>query len=243
MTPTPIQQAVAFVAASAARREKKRMQKQRERERQRQRAEMSAKMIAEQQETLAEHLAPKVLRFPIVDRNNHMIVGPRIVIEGQRAIRNDPLANIKLPAQSKRAARRLLMDWNDVGCGVGVGAMDYLRSGGGSGDGLGGHTAMLAQIEARRSLEGAMTFLGALTPVVSRVVLDGIPAWVYAQETATESDAVIAMLRVALARLALFYWPEPRAASGEVQILTFGPARSAYEVEIEGDCAVAIKEG
>lgn len=167
-----------------------------------------------------------------------MIVGPRIVIEGQRAVRNDPLANVRLPAQSKRAGRRLLMDWNDVGCGVGVGAVDYLRSGGGSGDGLGGHTAMLAQIDARRSLEGAMTFLGALTPVVSRVVLDGIPTWVYAQEIATEdrpadTELVLGMLRIALARLALFYWPEPPAAHGEVPILTFGPGRATYEMAVE----------
>lgn len=235
MTPTPLQQAVEFVTARERIRANAKERKRRQRERQAERARVSAALLAEQEEALAEFLAPKVLRHPIIAQDGRMIVGPRITIVGRQAMRHDPIASMKLPSRHKAAAKRIRADWFTVGTGCSVGAMDYLRSGGGSGDGPAGHAAMLDQIAARTRLEGAWAFLGTFTPVVARVVLDGIPVPVYAREIDRGEDVLFATLRLALARLALFYWPEPIEMAGEVPILTFGPARASYEVEIGVD--------
>jgi hypothetical protein len=235
------QLATDYVAKREAMRNAKRLQKARERERAVQRAEQYAQALADQIETMAEHLAPKVQREPIFTAEGQMIVGSRIAIVNGRAVRSDSIATVlnhcRASETQKRAAKQILNDWSDVGAGVGVGAVDYLRSGGG-GDGTGGHDAILAQVDARQRLEGALTFLGAFTGIVGRVVFDGIPLSVYAAEMPTDDAPKTAvdaraLLLMAMSRLAMFYWPPDDKPVGGELILAFGPARAAYTVELD----------
>lgn len=231
-------------------REAARLRKQRQRERQREAARLAAIAQAEKQEANDEHLAPSVMRNAVVSKpvkkpdgtvlmEAAMLIGPRVQIVNGRAMRADPIATTKHPDITdahRRAARQLQLDWNDVGAGVGVGAVDYLRSGG-SGTGEGGHTAMMAQVAARMRLEAATAFLGAFAPSIARVVLDGVPISVWVKEPdpfGTPERTVaegVAWIAAALTRLVAYYDP-PSTARG-VRIRAIGPAREAYGVEVE----------
>lgn len=237
------QLATDYVTKREAMRQIKRQQKSIERQRARERAVISAKAWAEEQEAAAEKLAPKVLRDPIMTKDGHMLVGSRVTIVNGRAVRSDSIATVLSHCGAsethKRAAKEILKDWLDVGAGVGVGAVDYLRSGGG-GDGDGAGAAIIAQADARMRLEYALTFLGAFVGIVARIVFDSIPMSVYAAEISTEDDPktifdVRALLLAALSRLALFYWPpSDRPVTGEI-VLAFGPPRKAYSLEVMAD--------
>lgn len=239
------------IPANASRKERHRLREQRRRlinqDKARRAAVVEAARIEielSRQDRLDERFAPAVLRHSIM-ANGRMIVGPRIEIVGDRPVRvsavgvdSDPLA--KMARDSKqitdrhiRAATILRADWNEVGSGLNVGAVDYLRSGGGSGTDqpiLGRDGPMLAQIEARCRLDGAMTFLGAFAPAVARVVLDCIPLSVWAAEVAKQPGEAVTWIGCALDRLALFYSPPRPENNHAVGILTIGPPRSSYEV-------------
>ncbi len=183
-----------------------------------------------------------------------MLLGPRVEVVNGRAVRvlspgsdSDPIA--KLARDSKavtprhlQAFRRLQQDWADVGAGPNAAAVDYLRSGGG-GDGLGGHLAMLGQIDARKSLEGAKAFLGAFWPMVCRVVLDCLPLSVWLSEEnerrAARGDGpmasanVVAWVGAAGSRLSAFYWPPKQDERAGPKILTIGPARESYDMTVD----------
>ncbi len=216
-------------------REAARIRKQAQRTRQREAARLSAEAGARQIEQNEERLAPAIMRNAITSPDGHILVGPRVHIVNGRATRTDPVQHSKSPlitAEHKRAARQLQLDWNEVGAGVGVGAVDYLRSGGG-GDGTGGHVAMMGQVGARLRLEAAITHLGAFAPSIARVVLDCIPicAWVCEPDpfgTIRTIPEGIAWLASGLSRLAAFY--DPPVQSDRVGIRSIGPARSVYSV-------------
>ena len=168
-----------------------------------------------------------------------MLIGARIEIVNGRAHRADPIAASKsaqFTADHKKAARRLQQDWHDVGAGIGVGALDYLRTRG-SGDGVGWDTSVLEQIETRRRLESALIFLGAFAPSIARVVLDCVPIAVWVQEpdpTRSEPRTVdegIAWLAAGLGRLATHYWPPAPAVDGVIRVLA--PERASYEVTLD----------
>jgi hypothetical protein len=235
----------AIVTAAHApdqRRGNARLRKQRQRERQREAARLAAEALADRQEKLAEHLAPSVMREVIMDSAGRMLIGSRVQIVNGRPVRAlalggdiDPVAHSRSPqitADHKRAARQLQLDWYDVGAGIGVGAVDYLRSGGGGG-GEGGHAAIVAQIAARARLDGAMAHLGALAPSIARVVLDCIPVGVYADEIGEAFPVALELIVAGLSRLARFYWP-PRDV-GPYRIQTFGPSRAVYSVEVRDE--------
>lgn len=237
------------MSRTLAQRELAKLRKQRQRQRERERDRLAAEVQAAIYESIAEELAPRILRKPLWD-GERMIVGARVVVENGRPVRalllvegspadghtfltrNSP----QFTARHRQAAHKLQQDWSDVGAGVGVGAMDYLKSGGRSGEGVGGHKAMLAQIDARRRLEAALAFMGAFAPGVMRVVLDCVPVNVWASDVGmTVSDAT-AWLVLALNRLALFYWPpapERQSMPGNSGILTIGPPRADYSTELE----------
>lgn len=237
------QLATDYVTKREAIRQAKRQQKAIERQRARERAEMSAQAWADEQEKAAEKLAPKVLRDPIVMPSGQMLVGPRVTVVEGRAVRSDSISTVLSHCGAsqvqKRAAKRILADWLDVGAGVGVGAVDYLRSGGG-GDGEGAGAAIIRQADARICLECALTFLGAFVGVVARIVFDNIPMSIYAAEISTVGDQktvvdVRGLLLAAMSRLVMFYWPpETRPVSTEV-VLAFGPARGAYSMELDAE--------
>jgi hypothetical protein len=170
-----------------------------------------------------------------------ILVGPRVAIVKGIACRalaptigNNPLDKLSqspLMTRTRRDAAELLQqDWSDVGSGLGVGAVDYLRSGGGTG---GSNLAMLGQIEARCRLVGAATFAGAFVPGLGRVLLDCIPVSVWV----TETDPVrtvgegVAWIMAGLDKLAQFYWP-PAVRSGGMPLM-FGPSRGAYTIDVD----------
>lgn len=239
---TAKQLATDYVTKREAMRQAKRQQKAVERQRARLRAEMSAKAWADEQEKAAETLAPKVLRDPIVMPSGQMLVGPRVTVIGGRAVRFDSITTIlkycRASEVQKLAIKLLLADWSDVGAGIGVGAVDWLRFGGGSGGADGANDAIDHQITARGRLEGALTFLGAFTGIVSRVVFDGIPLSAYAEEISTEDDPrtvddAQALLRRAMSRLVMFYWPPVDRPVQCDAVLVFGPARAAYSIGVD----------
>lgn len=232
----------------AAERERSRTKKQRQRERQREKARLLAiaeaermELEAARRERLDEQLAPAVLRRPIIAADGRMIVGPRVCIVDGRAERalslhtmNDPTQNLAMKPRERRAAMQLQADWHDVGAGLGVGAVDYLRSGGGGGGATPpGHTAMLDQIEIKRRLDTAIRHLGSFAPAVARVVLDCIPISVWSVEAGLTVENARTWILAGLSRLATGYWPpKPEGTTGPV-LLTFGPARETYDTGVD----------
>jgi hypothetical protein len=226
-------------------REAARQKKQRQRERQREAARIAAiaeaermEREAERKERLDEELAPAVMRDAIYAdaERTRMLIGPRVQVIDGKPVRGigpmaDPINTLDLRPHEKRAARLLQLDYRDVGTGLSVGAVDYLRSNGGGGDGLGGHEAMLAQIATRARFDGAMTFLGAFSPGVRRVVLDGVPVSFWAEEAGLTEINARAWIAAGLGRLSLFFFP-PKPASEKADILTFGPARESYDTSM-----------
>jgi hypothetical protein len=229
------------MSRSAAQREAAVSRKRRQRDRERQAARLAAAAQAARQEAAEEKLAPAVMRQTITSTEGYMLTGPRVRIINGRPERCDPIANARYHEFTflrKWAARQFQLDWNDVGCGENVAAVDYLRSGGGSGaaDGWpGGHHAMMEQVKARGRLQGALAALGAFAPGVCRVVLDGVPisAWVLEGDPCSTVDEGVKWIALALDRLVLFY--DPPAPAKRVVIRTIGPARTDYTTEVESN--------
>jgi hypothetical protein len=247
-------------AKKAADRERQQRKRERDAARRLADAEAEARRIeaeAEQAERIAESLAPSVTRQAIyaaiprspaytVVTDTHgtvwvegdvtgpprMIRGPLIQIDAGRAHHGAALPQFS--GRQNRAARSLRNDWRDVGEGCKVPAVDYGRVGGGSGsdDGWpGGHKAMLAQTAARVRLQAALTFLGAFTPGIWRVVLDRVPIEAWAEESG-QADPVN-WIRAGLERLANFYAP-PHDTAQKAGFLTFGPSRESYDTSVDG---------
>jgi hypothetical protein len=219
-------------------REKARDRKARQRERDRERRRIVAMAEAERLEAIAEDLAPAVMRHPVM-MGGRMLIGARVQIVAGRPVRAmaDPIEDrgpksLILTETQRTAARQLQLDWHDVGTGINVAAVDYLRSGGGSGGGMGGHAALLAQCKARARLDGAMAHCGAFAPAVARVVLDCIPVSVWADEAGMTAMDGAAWISAALSRLAQFY-AVTRDRKVKVGILAFGPARGSYETTLD----------
>lgn len=236
----------------AERRARKSADRQRQRERQREQhrvaSEAEAARIeieAARKERLDEDLAPAVMRNAVTRKIDvdgemveRMIVGPRVQIIDGRPVRAfgpmaDPINRLRLKERQQKAALALQADWRDVGAGLGAGAMDYLRTTGGGGGAVPpGHEAMLGQIAARARLEGALTHLGAFTPAVVRVVLDGIPLSCWAVEAARTVEDARGWIVAALERLAGFYFPPRQTFDGDIVILAFGPSRESYSTDV-----------
>jgi hypothetical protein len=253
-----------------AERERSRTKKQRQRERQREKARLLAiaeaermELEAARRERLDEKLAPAVLRQPVIGADGRMIVGPRVQIIDGRPVRmpalgidSDPIAKLArdsrvITERHHRAFRRLQQEWHDVGTGLGSGAVDYLRAGGGREIVQPpGHEAMKAQIETRQSLEGAVRFLGSFWPIVFRIAIDcvSLPVWweeenlrrAAKKQSPMAKQNVLAWLGAAADRLVLYYFP-PRSDGGRGPgLLTFGPGRETYDTsvaDVEGEIA------
>jgi hypothetical protein len=208
-------------------RERARQKKRAQRERKADAARLRAIAEAEQIEATAETLAPAVLRAALWS-NGQMIRGPLVEIVAGKAVHGAALP--QFTSAQNRAAHSLCLDWRDVSAGCGVPAVDYGRSAGG-GDGLGGHQAMLGQIKTFARLEAALTFLGAFTPGIRRVVLDRVPIPIWAVEIGKTPEDALAWVRAGLDRLGLFYFP-PSETSTKRGFLTFGPSRASYDTTI-----------
>lgn len=229
--PAPIE-----VTDKAIKRAKAREKKQTQRQRQRERRRLAAMQEAERMEQKAENVVPRIMRMPIMTADGTMLLGARVDVVNGRPVRVDPIADSRskmFTEDRKRAARRIQQDWHDVGAGIGVGAIDYLRTHGG-GDGMGLDAGVLAQIEMRRRLDAAIAFLGAFAPSIARVVLDCIPIAVWVTEPDPQRadhrtvDEGIAWIAAGLDRLVTFY--DPPATGGDVRIRVLAPGRASYEI-------------
>lgn len=224
-------------------RERARLKKRAQRERRLEAARLRAIAEAERLEREAEAvedanevLAPRILREPIEARGR-MLRGPLVEIVEGRAVHGAALPQFS--SRQNRAARRLQLDWRDVGTGCGAPAVNYGASRGG-GDGLGGHQAMLGQIKALARLEAALAFVGAFTPGIKRVVLDRIPIPEWASQTGRSPEDALAWLRAGLDRLSQFYFP-PADVAPRKGFLTFGPRRETYELNpLDGGTNVCL---
>lgn len=233
---------------SAAQREQSRVRQERKRRRDIETRRLLAIAEAERMERDAvrkeiadETLAPAIMRLPIFTADGRMLLGSRVqIVEGRpvRAFSRDwqdnPIDRVALPKRERRAAAALRADWSDVGSGLGVGAVDWLRSGGKSeGERPPGHDAMMDQIEARANLIGAMTHAGAFAPSIARVVLDCIPLGTWAVETGKSFTDAKGWIIAGLGRVASFYWPARPVVRGYIEILTMGPPREDYDTSLE----------
>jgi hypothetical protein len=205
------------------------------------RVEAEARRIeadATRAEYIGETLAPAVMREPVRAPDGHMLLGARVAIVNGRPVRSlpdqiarDPLfAHVRLTARQAKAAAIFRMDWEEVGAGIGGGAVDYLRSGGSGGDGQGAHHALVVQLATRARLDAAFAAAGAFSPILARVVLDCIPVSVWARETGQPIEDAMAWLRGGLDRLANYYAPPVPERKTTQKYPTFGPARESYEV-------------
>lgn len=214
--------------------------RERDTERRAVRVEAEARRIedeARRAAAIAEILAPAVMRTPLYSPTGAMLLGARVTIRDGKPVRSlpdqiahDPLAtHIRLTDRQARAAHMLRLDWADVGTGIGVGAVDYLRSGG-PGDGQGSNRAIVEQIATRARLDGAFAAAGAFSPILARVVLDCIPVSIWARETGHTPEDAMTWLRGGLNRLVSYYHPETPERPSERVFPSFGPARDSYEV-------------
>jgi hypothetical protein len=213
--------AVAVEARKQQKRAKKLEQKRVERERRaaaklaREIAEFDhAWLDAHEDEKTYEFMATSVLRGAIVTPDGRMLRGPIV-----RIIAGRPMIGAEFafaPRRSRRAAVTLRLDWQEVGAGLNVAAVDYLRSGG-AGSGSGAGAAMIGQIATRTRLDGALAHLGDAAHAIGRTVLDCIPIPIWANEENARRerkaldpllpDVAVAYIAAGLARLADYYWP------------------------------------
>ncbi len=220
------------------RRAKNRLRQERKRERDREanrllalaeveRAERDARL----REIADEEVVSRALRQPQIVKGR-MLVGVRMEVTEGRPARVDVLAALKLTERRKRAGHQLVADWREVGGGVNVAAVDYLRTGG-AGEGLGGHAALRRQIDTRQRLDGALAAAGAFAGLLARVLLDGVPLAVWAEEEGRTWELARRCIDVALDRVAAWFWPPREGRAMGERILTFGPARGEYDMEVE----------
>ena len=181
-----------------------------------------------------EQITPAVLRATIIDISGAVLRGPLVRIVNGRPCRAtglcddaiDRAASNKAMTPARIAAARLFQaDLSEAGGGIIAGAVDYSSAGGGGGDGDGRHAGILAQIKARGRLEGALATMGALGPVVVRVVLDSVSPTSIAKERGCERVAVFGFLIAGLDKLAGFYRAGQNANVGVADEIVIGPAR------------------
>lgn len=188
-------------------------------------------------ERKAEFLAPSIRRQIIVEKGapDRVIVGPRVRIENGYPAKGAEFSFC--PQRSRRAARQLYQDWEEVGEGPRGGTANYLGVSGSGSDApiAGKNAAMIAQIETRRRLEAALIHAGGFVTCLHRVVIQCVPVADWAQEAGKTVTDAIQHVRDALARLADFYHPPKEMAPTGLSFPTFAPPRGAYHTPSAGD--------
>jgi hypothetical protein len=179
---------------------------------------------AQRQEDRDEAIAPAITRTAVLDASGAVLRAPRVERDGVAFIRSSPIRHLVARWKAREAdgsrpliterhlavCDRLCMAWEEGGQGIGMGASDYGRMSQSRGSAAPDFSPqMLAKIrkqrEQRAIFEGAMTWMGALSPVIRRVVVEGADLSVWAAETATGRNAAPGYLAAALDRLAEFF--------------------------------------
>jgi hypothetical protein len=133
----------------------------------------------------------------------------------------------------KLAVDRLVILWDLVGEGVGLGASDWgsLRGSRGTAPTTpAGHQTLLEQVGRQIEVEATAMWLGGLWPIVRDVGLKGMSLAAWATREGMNPTAAAGYLKAALDRLiAMGAQPEPERRA---KIRTIGPARAAYDARV-----------
>lgn len=185
------------------------------------------------QEQQDEAIAPAAQREDVV-AGGAVVRGARLQRDGVTFIRSNPVRRMYERGRGKGetatvrkahldACERLVRAWEDGAAGIG--SVPSL---------LGERTAAMPQTgyisdqriasiayqtNARDEFVAAIEFLGALWPVVKRVVLDAADLAVWAQETRQPPDRAAGYLQAALDRLVEFYQRRDMNRRGRMRIV------------------------
>jgi hypothetical protein len=210
---------------SAASKERDRLSKTRTNEQKRARAIEAAQAL----DLRHEALVPAIMRLPVLTSDGKTVLRGAMVeiVDGfpRRATgwHDDAIGRIKTTAEQHTAARLFQADHSEAGGGINVSATDYSALGGGSGDGTGRHEGLKKQIAARARLEGAHAHMGALGPVVIRVVLDCVPVAEVARQDGAAIEQTRGRLIAGLNRLVEFYRMAENANAQVADEFVVGP--------------------
>lgn len=133
----------------------------------------------------------------------------------------------------KLAVDRLLILWDLVAEGVGLGASDWGSIRGARGTAPttpAGHDSLLDQVGRRVEVEATAAWLGGLWPIVRDVGLKGVSLAAWAGQEGMNPTAAAGYLKAALDRLVMMgAQEEPKRRA---KIRTIGPARAAYDARV-----------
>lgn len=185
--------------------------------------------------SLMREAGPGVLRAARVQRDGVAFIRSNPLRSMAEAINRAAKDGTKcaFTANHFAAASRLIVTWDLVGEGVGLGASDWGSIRGARGTAPttpAGHSALLAQVERRREIDVVMLAMGAaMWAAIRDMVLSGMSPTAWAAKVGMHHSEATGYLRAALDRLVEAYGaqePERRA-----KIRTVGPARATYEVQ------------
>jgi hypothetical protein len=172
--------------------------------------------VARRLEASDEAIAPAIQRNAVLDASGAVIRAARVQRDGVTFSRADPLKHLAdiaerggmFSAAHIAAARRLVVAWDAVGDGVGLGASDWgsLRGTRGTAPMTpAGHSSLVAQVEQRIEIEAAWTWLGGLWSCLENVVLRGMSLSAWGVKADIGRNAAPGFLLAALVRLVEFY--------------------------------------
>lgn len=207
---------------------KRQTERQRRREATAQRKRMAAIEKRRQEEERAEKMAPKIQREAVIGHDGIVLRGPRLETDGPIVRRRNPVSHLVARWKNKPdplfrkahedAADRLLVAWEEGAAGIGPGAVNYgeRTSGGGDNSGMIAErvlSVIMRQNKARLEIVAVQTFLGALWPIVYRVVICGVELATVAAEADIDPKFASGYLVASLDRLVEHYQPEPERRS------------------------------
>ena len=188
------------------------------------RAEAAARRL-EAAQRAAEELAPLAQRTGLEDTTG-LLRAPRLVVLEGKAVRS---RHPDLTRPQRRAADRLRSDWEEVASGVATGVARLEGVASGFSGSAAPDAGVIAQLVVRARLEGAVTWMGALAPIVLRVICGRAPLAAWSRETGQTTEEAGACLRVGLDRLVKYYDSGEKQKSVKPDIVSFGPGREEYE--------------
>lgn len=179
---------------------------------------------ARRQEAIDEAIAPAIQRHAVLDASGAVLREARVQRDGVSFVKSNPIRHLVarwkareddgvrplITAKHLEICERLCVAWQEGGEGIGVGASDYERMGQSRGSASPDFSPqLLARMRHQRRqkaiFDGAMTWLGALSGVVRRVVVDGADLTVWGIETDTPRNAAVGYLSAALDRLQEYF--------------------------------------
>lgn len=163
------------------------------------------------EEARQEHIAPAVLRRPVVMASGELYRHPVLEPAGVGFIHSNPIRHLIACGGEKSvitvihlaAAQNLLATWTIAGEGVTSGVSSYGDVRGG--DGTATTAMVLRQAACHAEIDAVRVWLGGFWPVVCAVALNGICINPWAASVGMGRAAAMTYLKRALDRLVEFY--------------------------------------